>query len=357
MTELFKANGLATLIGSLPLADHQEATDLILEYMPEIPIWAQLPANKDEGMMAQFTPGMPGLKREPETVFVDSGGDTFQDELLGFYEDYMAVSEGRLPLDDSRFALTDDTAGGFFKFMERLETAAVSSVALKGQITGPFTFCTGIVDQDRRAIFYDPQLRDAALKLLAMKARWQAEQLSKFNIPVIIIFDEPALAGFGSSEFTSISWEEVARCFEEVFEPVHQAGALTGVHVCANTDWSLVLESAADIVSFDAYAYFDRFILYADQVKTFLEAGKILAWGMVPTLNADDLQKETAASLVRQFKDNVQQIEALGFDFTRLIDQSLITPTCGAGTLSIDLAKKVLKITREISQEIRKNLA
>jgi len=40
-----------------------------------------------------------------------------------------------------------------------------------------------------------------------------------------------------------------------------------------------------------------------------------------------------------------------------LLKQSLITPACGTGTLSIDLAKKVLKLTREISEEIRKRYA
>ena len=354
MTAVFQAGGRATLIGSLPVADHDEATELILEHMPEIPIWAQLPANRDEGMMVQFTPGLPGFGREHDTFRVDSGADAFDDDLLKFYEDYMAVSEGKKQLDGTRFGLTADTAPGFSTFLKHLETAAVSPVAVKGQITGPFTFCTGIHDQDKRAIFYDPQIRDAAVKLLAMKARWQAEQLSQFQRPVIIFFDEPALAGFGSSEFTSISREEVGQCFEEVFEPVHQAGALTGVHVCANTDWSLVLDSSADIVSFDAYAYFDRFILYSDQIKTFLNSGKILAWGIVPTLNADDLERETTASLVGQLKDKFNQIESLGFDLQRLINQSLITPTCGTGTLSVDLAKKVLKLTREISLEIRK---
>ena len=234
------------------------------------------------------------------------------------------------------------------------QTPAADPVAVKGHITGPFTFCTGIVDQDKRALFYEPQIRDAAVKLLAMKARWQAERLAELQRPVIIFFDEPALAGFGSSEFTSISREEVGQCVEEVFEPVHQVGGLTGVHVCANTDWSLVLDSSADIVSFDAYGFFDRFILYPDQIKAFIEAGKILAWGMVPTLNADDLEKETTASLVRQFENNIKQVEALGIDSYRLINQSLITPTCGTGTLSIDLAQKVLRVTREISQEIRK---
>ncbi len=237
--------------------------------------------------------------------------------------------------------------------MKRLETCDPAPVAVKGQITGPFTFCTGIADQEKRAIFYEPQIRDAAVKLLAMKARWQVERLSQFQKPVIIFFDEPGLAGYGSSEFTSISREDVGQCFEEVFEAVHQAGGLAGVHVCANTDWSLVLESAVDIVSFDAYAYFDRFILYPDQIKAFLESGKLLAWGIVPTLNAEDLEKETTASLVRQFEDKVKQIEALGIDWHRLIHQSLITPTCGTGTLSVDLTKKVLRVTREISREIR----
>ncbi len=350
---MFQANGLATLIGSLPLADHHEALDLILEYMPEIPIWAQLPANKEEGMMVQFTPGLPGLCRENDNLFVNAGNAAFENELLQFYEDYLAVSEGSIELDRSRFALKEDTARGFFAFLKRLETCDLAPVAVKGQITGPFTFCTGIADQEKRAIFYEPQIRDAAVKLLAMKARWQVERLSQFQKPVIIFFDEPGLAGYGSSEFTSISREDVNQCFEEVFESVHQAGGLAGVHVCANTDWSLVLDSAVDIISFDAYAYFDRFILYPDQIKTFLEAGKILAWGIVPTLNADDLEKETTSSLVRQLEEKIQQIESLGIDSGTLINQSLITPTCGTGTLSVDLTQKVLKITREVSREIR----
>ena len=351
---MFQANGLATLIGSLPLSNHEEAMDLILKYMPEIPMWAQLPANRQEGMMVQFTPGLPGLCRENDKLFVNTDGQSFDSELLRFYEDYMGVSEGNVESDDSRFALKADSARGFYTLLRRLEANAVAPVAIKGQITGPFTFCTGIVDQNQRAVFYEPQIRDAAVKLLAMKARWQAERLSQFQRPVIIFLDEPGLAGFGSSQFTSISREDVGQCFEEVFEPVHQVGGLIGVHVCANTDWSLVLDSSADIVSFDAYAYFDRFILYADQIKAFLESGKFLAWGMVPTLNAEDLEKETTSSLVRRFEDNVKQIEALGIDRHQMIKQSLITPTCGAGTLSIDLAKKVLKITRAVSWEIRK---
>jgi 23S rRNA G2445 N2-methylase RlmL len=57
---------------------------------------------------------------------------------------------------------------------------------------------------------------------------------------------------------------------------------------------------------------------------------------------------------VRQLEEKIQQIESLGIDSGALINQSLITPTCGTGTLSVDLTQKVLKITREVSREIRK---
>jgi len=353
MIKALQTTGLATFIGSLPLTDHEEAIDLILEYMPEIPSWAQLPVNKQEGMMAQFVPGLPGFCNESGNVFVNTKSETFDDDMLHFFEDYMAVIEGTIELDASRFKLNEDTARGFFVLLERLPTLPAPPVAVKGQITGPFTFCTGIVDQNKRAIFYDPQIRDAAVKLLALKARWQVQRLSQFQRPVIIFFDEPALASVGSSEFTSISHNEIRQCFEEVFEAVHLAGGLAGVHICANTDWSLVLETSADIVSFDAYAYFDRFILYPDQIKNFLESGKILAWGIVPTLNPEEIEGETSASLLSQLKENIKQIEALGIDTQKLINQSLITPSCGTGSLKVDLAKKVLRLTREISQEIR----
>ena len=265
----------------------------------------------------------------------------------------LAAIEGEIELDSSRFALKEDTARGFFVFLDRLQTLANPPIAIKGQITGPFTLGTGIVDQNRRPIFYDPQLRDTAVKLLAMKARWQVRKLSLLQQPVMIFFDEPALAGVGSSEFTSISNEDIRLCIEEVCEAVHLEGGLAGVHICANTDWSLVLESSVDILSFDAYAYFDRFILYPDQIKKFLESGNILAWGIVPTLNVEKLERETVTSLLSQWDEQVNRFESLGIDVQKLSAQSLITPSCGAGSLSNDLARKVFQLTRDVSHEIR----
>ena len=354
MTETFQPGGFATLIGSLPLADHGQATDLILEHTPQIPFWAQLPVHKEEGMMAQFSNGLPGLCKDNGNVIVNTESENFDEQLLGFYEEYMGVFDGKIELEASRFVLKEDTARGFFELLKRLSSLPESAIAVKGQITGPFTLGTGIVDQNKQAIFYDAQLRDAAVKLLAMKARWQVRQLLRFKQPVLIFVDEPGLAGFGSSGFTSISREDISQCFEEIFEAVHMEGGLVGVHVCANTDWSLVLDSSADIISFDAYAYFDRFILYPEQIKDFIDSGKILAWGIVPTLNPEEIVRVSIESLWDQWQVQAKQVAALGIDMQKLINQSLITPSCGMGSLGLDSAEKVISLTKAVSRKVRK---
>ncbi|GBC63014.1 hypothetical protein DENIS_4003 [Desulfonema ishimotonii] len=353
LTSQFRPEGLPLLIGSLPVRDHEEAARLVFDHTPEIPLWVQLPAYPEEGMIAQFMPGLPGLTAEGDKSFIHTEREGFDEALVAFYEEYMAVLEGGTDIDNSRFALTPDMARGFFTFMDYIRAAASEPVALKGQITGPVTFTTAVKEQQGRAIFYDEQLRDAAVKLLALKARWQVRQLARFNRPVIIFLDEPALAGFGSSEFISISKAEVTACLNEVIEAVHAEGGLTGIHVCANTEWDLIIDTDVDIVNFDAYSYFDKFILYPDPIRKFLEAGRLIAWGIVPTGNAEDIDRETPESLVAMWEEQAAQIGTLGVDRATLLAQSFITPSCGTGSLSPEHATRVLWLTRTVSDRIR----
>jgi methionine synthase II (cobalamin-independent) len=173
---------------------------------------------------------------------------------------------------------------------------------------------------------------------------------------VIIFFDEPALAGFGSSEFISMSREEVMACFEEVLGAAAAEGGITGIHVCANSDWSLILDSSANIVSFDAYSYFDKFMLYPDHVRRFIEKGNIIAWGIVPTGDVKDIERETADSLVAQWKEKAAQMETLGLDSPVVMTHSLITPSCGTGSLSLEHATRVLELTKAVSERLREKI-
>jgi len=357
MSTQFKPGCAPLLIGSIPLRDHRQATELILKYTPETPLWAQLPAYPEEGMIPQFLPGMPGYSTADGREFVDTDSEGFEAELLQLYEEYMAATEAGEPLDNTRFKLEEDRAKGFFSLLDLLRDDGSGLLAVKGQITGPITFATGVKDQTKKAVFYNEQLRDAAVKLLALKAGWQAEKLSEFGVPVIVFFDEPALAGFGSSEFLSISKQDVMDCFSEVIEAVHARKGLTGIHVCANADWSIILESEADILSFDAYSYFDKLIIYSDSLKGFLQRGGIIAWGIVPTLEPADIERETVESLMSQMEDKLKAMDGLGFDRRQVLEQSFITPSCGTGSLTIEQAEKVLHLTKEVSDRLRQKLA
>ena len=348
----FTPHALPVLIGSLPLKDHTAATELIIASTPEIPLWPQLPAFPEEGMIRQFLPGFPGITEKAGKVCIDCNKADFEEKILAFYEEYLMITEAGADLDGSRFALSDKEARGFFTFLEIAGRHRQQLVALKGQITGPITFCTGVVDQDGKAIFYNDQLRDAAVKMLAQKARWQTRQMRNIADRTLLFFDEPALAGLGSSAFITISAEEIIACFAEVFEAVRAEGGLVGVHVCANTEWSVIFDAGVDILSYDAYTYFDKLLLYPDHLRRFLQQGGILATGIIPT-DEEHIDNESAASLATKWEQQTAQLGQLGFPRETIVAQTLITPSCGTGSISETHTRKVLELTHDVSAMIR----
>lgn len=355
MKTVFKGNALPLLIGSLPVEDHAGASDLVFRYTPEIPLWVQLPRNAAEGMLPQFLPGYPGSVRDGERQFIDLAGEAFAEEAVSFYEDYLAATEGGGSLEGTRFSMNAAEAAGFFTLEDRLRERSEPPVAVKGQITGPVTFTTGVKDRDGRALIYDDQARDMAVKMLALKAAWQVRRLSRAaDAPVIVFLDEPALAGFGSSEMISIGRELIADCLREIVEALGREGALAGIHVCANTDWGLVMETKVDIVNFDAFSYFDRFVLFPEAIAVHLQRGGHIAWGLVPTADPDLIDGETVDTLFDRWQRQLAAMEALGIDRDTLLSQSLITPSCGTGSLDEAHAVRVLACTRDLSRRIRK---
>ncbi len=349
----FKPACRACLIGSFPVPSHEEAADLVAAHAPFVPSWAQLPA-LGERMIPQFSHGLPGVSISPEKVFVDTASEGFEGALLDFYEDYLAVSEAERVPEGSRFALSPSIAPGFFTFLDRLRSGALSPFAVKGQVTGPFTLATALTDQTGRALFYDERLNDCVAKFIALNARFQAETLSAFGKPVFVFLDEPGLAGFGSSALISISREAALACLSESINAVHAAGGLCGIHVCGNTDWSLVLESGIDIVNFDAFSYFDRFAAFADSIKAFAARGGVIAWGIAPTADLADIAAATEDSLHALWLSHLAALEGLGLDRCGLLDRSLISPACGLGSLPVESALKVLALTRDLSARIRR---
>lgn len=355
---MFQANCRPILIGSLPLLDHDQAMQLIARSTPEIPLWPQLPQHPREGMIRQFLTGFPGLVDQDSRYWIDTGSEGFEQEMAAFYEDYMHAEEDPEFLQNSRFALGMDSAPGFFALQNYLRKEHSPHLTAKGQITGPVTTGIGVKEQHGKSIFYDDNLRDILVKLLSMKARWQVAELLRFTgqTPPIIFIDEPGFVSFGSSGFGGISREMVSEAVAEVINTIQQAGGLAGVHICANGDWGPALSSAADIISFDAYFYFDNFILYREQLIDFLTRGGILAWGIIPTGDPLVVAEESVATLFSKWQGQLEFLTTFGFSRQQLMQQTFIAPSCGTGSLTADLAEKVLSMTAELANRVRKDL-
>ena len=351
----FTADGLPTLIGSLPATDHQQALAWILESTPAIPLWPQLPALPQERMLNQFIEGLPGIIEDNWSPYFDVTDEKFPAEQLSFYEDYLSVTENPETLLASRFQTSKERAAGLYLLAEKAREEGNSRpAAVKGQVTGPFTMLTGITDADKKLGYYDHVFRDIVVKGIAMKAAWQVAFLKKaYNVPVLLFIDEPALAGLGSSSFISVSVNDIAQDLAEVISAIHDNGGLAGVHVCANTDWDILLTSAIDVLSFDAYTFFGKFITCRNLIHDFLERGSLIAWGIVPTSGPEDILRETCASLSARWEEQADKLSDENWNIPRLLQQTIITPSCGTGPLSPELARRVLQLTKEVSAALR----
>jgi len=349
----FWAQCNATAIGSFPHSKVEDALKIIMDYIPQIPVWPQLPVYPEEKMTRQYNEGMPGLITKGDKVFFNTSKQNFDAELMRFYEDYLQVQEMQAMPLKHRLGISPKYGRGFHAVLKMLMGKNYSPLAIKGQITGPVTLATTLTDQDGKSAYYDYRLREIVVKTLRLKAKWQIHQLRKFVTPVILFIDEPSLAAYGSTAFLGISEKDVKNDLQEIIEQVREEGAVSGIHCCENTDWSLLIRADIDILSFDAYGFFDRVVLYSDELRDFISRGKILAWGLIPTGSPEDIRKETAESLAKRWKGYINELERLGFEKRRVINQSLLTPSCGTGCLTPELSQQVMKLLRQVSEILR----
>ena len=341
----------ATGIGSVPFTDNNEAIGLILENLSEIPYWPQM-ARKgfQEDMVSQGAGGLPLIIRDLEQRLVRVTDAVDRDAaMVQFYE---AALQGDL----DTFALAPEEASGFYALMAALKNVPAEAPAfVKGQVVGPVTFATIVKGLDGKAILFDRELIQAVIQGLALKAAWQAAKIREGGRQAIIFFDEPSLTGFGSA-FMQISREEVVSLLTETITSAREPGpAWFGVHCCGNTDWSVLLETPIDILSFDSYEFFDNLKLYDKALKKFLDRGGYLAWGLVPT--SPTTPDETEAVLWAKFSEQVEELTKLGMDKAFLLSRSLLTPACGMGYLAPEKARDSLAGLAALSRRAKSWLA
>lgn len=337
-------NALPTMIGSVPYTDPVTACEKVLHYLKDVPAWPQMPKRSFvENMYVQYSEGFPGIVIQDEKIFVDRAQD-LDKPLEKLYTAY-------LENDIYKFPVGKDYAPGLYRFLTFTDLPVR---AVKGQLTGPVSWGMTVTDNDGRSIAYDDILADASARLLKLKAAWMETELRKISKNTIIFIDEPYLHSIGSA-FFSLSNEKVVSLIKEVFSGI---SGIKGIHCCGQSDWSVIISTGLDILNFDAYNYAQSLTLYPKEVKSFIEKGGSIGWGIVPN-EEKALSDETTSSLLDRLTEAIAPLTRKGFDipFRQLIAQSLITPSCGLAGLSPDGADRAFELLTDLSERVRSKWA
>lgn len=340
-------------IGSLPHNNTDKAMELVRKDFDEIPFFPQLSnVSKNEDMIVQFLEGFPGIG-EIGNLAIPSESDEFYVELEEFFSDYEEIISGNTGDKLEKYAISESFSSTFSKLTEIIKNTKPKYA--KGQITGPFTLSASLSDTNGINLIFDETLRDIVTKQLSLKVLWQIKHINAANsdtIPIIFM-DEPTLSQLGTSAYITVSEDDVISMLSEVCNIIKQSGGICAMHCCGKCDWSIPIKAGVDIINLDGFSFGEHISLYSDYVDKFLQNGGKIAWGLVPTLDCNILENITVDDLVERFVTCVKYLTNKGIDEKLVIDNSLITSSCGAGSLTEKMSEKAMDMVKELSKLLR----
>lgn len=348
----------ALAIGSLPHNDLTKAMNVVKKDFPQIPFFPQLKnINKNEDMIIQFLEGLPSfLPSKLENFTIDSDSEEFFEDLETFFTDYEKITSENNAEILEHYGISKDFSSSFEEFENIIKTTKPQFA--KGQIVGPFTLATTLQDNNGKAVIYDETLKDIIVKLLRLKALWQIKRIKKANPDTtpIIFMDEPSISQLGTSAYMTISENDVIQMLKEISDIIKANGGISAIHCCGKCDWSIPMKAKIELLNPDAYTFAENFSIYYKMIENHLLSGGKIAWGLIPTLDVDALRGTTLKNLIEKFEQAVKYLTNKRIDEKLIIDNSLITSSCGAGSLSIENAERAMDLVSELSKELKARL-
>lgn len=338
-------------IGSLPHDNLEQAMKIVEDNFTKIPFFPQLAnVNKNEDMMFQFLEGLPSFdENNPHKFIFDNEDEKFFENLEQFFIDYEEIiTDINSPILE-KYAISQKFSSTFSKFEQIIKDKKPQYA--KGQIIGAFTLSTMLYDKNGNAAIFDETLRDLITKDLSLKALWQIKHIksSCTNTTPIIFMDEPSISQIGTCAYLSIKEVDVTNMLKEISDTIKANGGISAVHCCGKCDWRIAINSGVDIVNFDAYSFADNFIAYGNEISKFLKNGGKIAWGLVPTLDSNILNQLSIEDLAQKFKNSVNKLTKYGIDEKLILDNSLITSSCGSGSMEVNDSELAMKMIKDLA--------
>jgi len=296
-------------MGIMPHTNVEQALELALSL--DIPFWPQLPRiNFYEDMYAQASQNFPGIVVDLENERLNFNTSKFEQELWEY--------SGKMDHTET-FALSQEYSVAYHKFLNK---DLQGYHAIRGQLIGPVSFGFNVLDEDRKPIIYNDDVRTILFDFIQRKANIQYRELKEKNPNAFVWLDEPGLGWVfsGLSGYNDIQARQEYQSFLAGFD------GPKALHLCANVNLPYLLGLGIELLSFDAYQIELMPKGYTNAVADFIRSGGIISWGIVPT-DSESLSKETPETLARLLSSYWEVVAVnTGLSAKGIAEQSLIAP-------------------------------
>lgn len=298
-----------TAMGIMPHANIDKALELALSL--DIPFWPQLPrVSYSEDMYVQASHDFPGIAVDFGNRRLTFNTAKFEQELADYFE---KIEQGK------SFTLRSDQSMVYKEFLSK---NLGQFYAIRGQMIGPVSFGFNIVDENRKPIIYNDEVRTILFDFIQKKTNAQYEELVVKNPNAFVWLDEPGLTYL----FSGLSGYNERHAKEDYKSLLLGLKGPKGLHLCANVNLPYLLELGIEILSFDAYQIEFMPKEYAIYVDRFIKNGGIISWGIVPT-ESTILANENPQGLAKRMIDYWATISsATGISIKEIGKQSLLAP-------------------------------
>jgi hypothetical protein len=227
--------------------------------------------------------------------------------------------------------------GAWDAFIAAVQARPPAHRAVKLQVTGPVTLAAALERNGRCTGNHADTVGLAAeiATWLAASAADQATALAELGLDVVLIVDEPGLAA------AALATDDA-----RVWDPLRQAAAAWGLHVCGKVPWPVIDAAEPDVLSFDIVRHAPDVSARARLVRLVARGGRVM-WGGVDPASPQD--PATSAGLV------ASAVAALGPDPSSadVLAGSLLSPSCGTGRLAVESELRVAAIVRAVADAVR----
>jgi hypothetical protein len=317
---------LITQVGSLPHGHVDSALEYSFRH--DLPFLPQLPQlSRNELMLSQALQNMPGL-------YVDEDREA-RIELKTWMKGKSAYEEVmNKALDENEFHYflpKREFYQAWPGFLFELEERGVKQAKI--QLAGPFTTQLIVKLADGEGLKDYPEINQQILKSITLQSFAMVDALKERGVTPYLFIDEPGLFAMNEAGVSGINLLQELKL---LIIGLRKRGAKVGLHVCAQTDWNIILNLGMDFLSFDVECSW-KFILEAQEsLLAFVKNGGQLCPGIFAT-------HREGVTLAKNF---IPFLESFG-QFHAKERPLLLSPACG-------LASKSIKTTEDVYNDLLK---